>query len=408
MMIKRTNRWCRAARAITRGLVLVGALAPAMLSAQGQAPGQTPTETEEHIEGPSYGRVALLFTQMYDDNVFAVPLSQHPQSDLVSRFGPTFEVGRHSRRLEMSAKYGMAAERYVDRIDLNSDMAYQNGGFDVRYNATPRTILRFNGSYVDTQSPQELNVATLLLVGRARAERLMGHAGVTQDLTPLTRLNIDYDVANDTLAETNTNLSHLGRIGLAWHSSGRSSYRVDYRPRYVHFDVLAQTVTGQQFRSLGSETTQLVTAGWTYAFSPLTTIDIDGGPRLSSGEIKPEFSGALHRRMQKGEIGASYVSTQDTSFGEVGFIDVQRVTAMMSVTPMRPVTMSATPAFARSKRLGRSTDVRELQVDIVVRVLRRLSFTASARVNDQNGSFTGPDDPIQSRRLWLTSTLTLP
>jgi hypothetical protein len=309
----------------------------------------------------------------------------------------------------MSAKYGMAAERYVDRIDLNSDLAYQNGGFDVRYSATPRTALRFSGGYIDTLSPQELNTATLLTVGRARAERLTAHAGSTRDLTPLTQLNLDYDIAEDTLQETNTNLSHIARIGVAWHSSGRSSYRVDYRPRYVKFDVLLRDVTGVEFRDTGNETTQLLTAGWVYALTPLTTIEIDGGPRLTEGELKPEFSGLMRRRMrQGGEIAASYQSTQDTAFGEAGFIDVQRAQVLLSVTPLRRLTLSATPAFARSTRHGEHTDVRELDVSIVLRVFRRLSFTAAARASDQNSLFNGVLDPIHSRRLWLTSTLTLP
>jgi len=220
MTMMRTDRSLRSARRIAQAVLMAAALAPAMLFAQGPTTGQTPTEAEEHFEGPTYGRVALVFTQMYDDNIFAVPDSQHPQTDMVSRFGPTFEVGKHSRRLELSAKYGIAAERYFDRYDLNSDVAYQNGGFDVRYNATPRTALRFSGGYIDTQSPQELNTASLIITGRARAERLQAHAGSTHDLTKLTQLNLDYDVANDTLQETNTNLSHLARIGFAWHSSG--------------------------------------------------------------------------------------------------------------------------------------------------------------------------------------------
>lgn len=412
MKITRTDRSGVGARRIARLLLLGGALAPAMLSAQGPTTSQTPTEAEEHLEGPTYARVAIVFTQVYDDNIFAVPMSQHPESDLVSRFGPTFEVGRHSRRLELSAKYGIAAERYVDRLDLNSDVAYQNGGFDARYRATPRTALRFSGGYIDTQSPQELNQTTLLSAGRARAERLTAHAGSTHDVTQLMQLNLDYDIANDTLQETNTNLSHLARIGLAWHSSGRSGYRLDYRPRYVTFNVLQRDITGVEFRDTGDQTTQLLTAGWVYAVTPLTTIELDAGPRLTAGEFKPEFSGLVRRRMrQRGEISASYQATQDTAFGETGFIDVQRVQVLMAVTPMRRLTLSATPAFARSTlstRPGETTDVRELDVSIVLRALRRLSFTAAARVADQDGRFNGAFDPIQSRRLWLATTLTLP
>jgi len=74
--------------------------------------------------------------------------------------------------------------------------------------------------------------------------------------------------------------------------------------------------------------------------------------------------------------------------------------------------MSATPAFAKSQSLGqslgRSTDVRELDVDITIQVLRRWSFGAAARVSDQSIELNGVNDPIESRRLWLTTTVTLP
>ena len=219
------------------------------------------------------------------------------------------------------------------------------------------------------------------------------------------------------MQETNTNLSHLARIGFAWHSSDRSRYRVDYRPRYVEFNVLQRDVTGREFRDVGNETTQLFTAGWVYAVTPLTTIELDAGPRLTAGEFKPEFSGVVRRRQrQGGEIAVSYQSTQDTAFGEAGFIDVQRVTGLLTVTPLRRLTMSATPAFARSTLRGQTTEVRELDFSIVLRVMRRLSFTAAARASNQDGRLgaldplpgNGANDPIQSRRLWLTFTLTLP
>jgi hypothetical protein len=412
MTITTTERSFRRARRIARALLLGGALAPAALSAQGPATTTQTTEVQEHIDGPSYGRVAIGFTQVYDDNIFAVPQSQHPQSDLVARFGPTFEVGRHSRRLEMSARYGMAAERYFERYDLDSDVAYQNGNVDIRYAATPRTALRFTGSYVDTQSPQELNQASLITIGRARAERLAAHAGSSHQLTQLTQLNLDYDIANDTLQETNMNLSHIARIGLAWRSSGRSSYRLDYRPRYVRFDVLQRDVNGVEFRDTGNDTSQALTAGWVYALTPLTSIEVDGGPRVTAGDVKPEFSGLLRRRMQHGgEIAASYQSTQDTSFGEAGFIDVRRAQVLLAITPLRRLTMSAIPAYARSMRTtrpGEITTVRELDVSLVLRVIQRLSFTAAARLADQDGFTNGTLDPIQSRRMWLTTTLTLP
>jgi hypothetical protein len=410
-MMMRTTRTLHRARPIA-ALMLAGALAPAPLAAQGPTSTAQPTETQEHIDGPTYARVALGFTQIYDDNIFVVAKSQHPQSDLVSRFGPTFEVGRRSRRLDLTAKYGLAAERYFERIDLNTDLAYQDGGFRIRYNTTPRTEYAFEAQYVDTQTAQDLNLMTGIAAGRGRAERLLARGRVGHDVTRITNLNASYEASNDTFVETNTNLRQEAKLGLAWTASRRTSYRLDVRARYVTFNYERQNEFGLKFRDLGAQNSQVLTGGVTYAFTPLTTVEVDGGPRLTAGDWTPEFAGTIRRRTQKGEISAGYSSSQDTAIGEPGLLDVKRVFARLLVTPVRALTMSATPAFAKSQglgqSLGRSTDVRELDVDITIQVLRRWSFGAAARVSDQSIELNGVDDPIESRRLWLTTTVTLP
>ena len=408
MMMTPAARPLHRARRLTRALLFAGVLAPATLSAQVSTTAQSPQETEERIDGPTYARVAIGFTQIYDDNVFYVSNSEHPTSDLVSRFGPTFEVGRHSRRLELTARYGMSAERYLTRTDLNRDLAYQDGGFKIRYNFTPRRVLTVDGQYLDTHSPQDLNLTSGITTGRARGERLMVHGGIAQDLTRLTKLTAEAEAANDTFAETNSTLTQKARLGLAWQPSLRSTYRLDARARYITFNFLLHNEFGQPYRDTGAQNAQILTGGWTYALTPLMSFDIDAGPRLAAGEWSPEFSGTVRRRTQKGELSAGFVSTQDTVLGEPGFVDVRRVNVALSVTPVRPLTLSAMPAYARTTWHGDQVDVRELDVDIIIRVLRRLSVTASARVSDQSGLRDGVEDPLETRRLWLATTLTLP
>jgi hypothetical protein len=409
-MMTPTARTLHHARRLIRALVLAGAMVPVTLAAQTNT-AQSPEETQERIEGPTYARVALGFTQIYDTNIFIVPLSQHPQSDLVSRFGPTFEVGRRSRRLDLTAKYGLAAERYAERTDLNKDLAHQDGGLRIRYDVTPRTEFTLDAQFVDTQTPQDLNLMTGITAGRGRAERLFAHSVLTRDLTRITALNVHYEASNDTFLETDTTLRQEAKIGLAWLVNRRTTYRLDARARYITFNFLRYDEFGLKFRDLGAQNSQVLTGGVTYALTPLTTLEVDGGPRLTAGDWSPELSGTIRRRTQKGEIAANYVSSQDTALGEPGFLDVKRISAHLTVTPVRALTMSATPAFARSKGLDRTLDVRELDVDIVIRVLRRLSVGAAARVSDQRhqiGGLNPVDDTIESRRLWLTTTLTLP
>jgi hypothetical protein len=298
----------------------------------------------------------------------------------------------------------------------------------MRYNASRRTELHGDGDYLDTQSPRELNLATLLTTGRTRAQRISGSFGVAQMLTSRTTFSADYDVTKDTLAEQLSNMSNIGRFGLAWETSPRAKVRVDYRPRYVEFGTAIPLPTATPLPpgsptpvlvTNRAEITQVLSGGFTFAVTPLTTIDLDAGPRFANGNIRPEVSATVRRRAQLGsELSATYLATQDTSFGEVifgetpvleaGFYDVQRVNAVLSITPVRPLTMAAMPAFARSTRLGRHSDVRELSVDITVRAMRKLTFIAAGRVSDQQSAFTNANDPIRGRLLALTAQLTLP
>ena len=139
-------------------------------------------------QGRPFGRLIISIGQGYDDNLFAAPVSGNLQSDFVTRFGPIVEGGYSSPALSLLAHYGFDAERYIERVELDKNLARQEGRLDLNYRPGPRVALQLDGSYLDTQTPRELNVATLLPAGRARAQRLRGRSGLVYDATAVMKV----------------------------------------------------------------------------------------------------------------------------------------------------------------------------------------------------------------------------
>ena len=88
-------------------------------------------------QGRPFARLQLSIGQGYDDNLFAAPASGTTESDFVTRFGPVLEGGYNSPTLSLLARYGFDAERYVDRVELDKNLARQDALIDFKYRPAP-------------------------------------------------------------------------------------------------------------------------------------------------------------------------------------------------------------------------------------------------------------------------------
>jgi hypothetical protein len=346
-------------------------------------------------QGRPFGRLMISIGQGYDDNLFAAPVSGNLQSDFVTRFGPLFEGGYRSPALSLLAHYGFDAERYFDRVELDKNLARQEALLDLNYRPGPRVGLQLDGSYLDTQTPRELNVATLLPAGRARAQRLRGHSGLIYDATAVMKVMADYGLAQDTIVGSLVTTTQTSRLGVSFRPTPRTTYRTDYRFSYLEFgdDETMYTVAA--------------TGGIARVLSPSLTLEIDAGPRLSLGEIRPEVAAQLRRKLRRGEVLIAYFATEDTALGEIGTIQVQRVMGTWSYTPVRALTLRASPAAARSLRDSTPVSVYEIEGDVTIRANNTLSFIAAGHFGQQNGNFSGTPDQIPYRGISIKSVVTL-
>jgi hypothetical protein len=369
--------WRRACRA---ALLAMTVIAPKTASAQDEA----------------YARMSVSTTQMYDGNLFAAPASGVPQADLISRFGPALEAGYVSIPIELVARYEIDAERYLSHTKLNRNVARQDAAIALRYLPMHRLGLSVDASYVGTQTPGEFNLESQLAAGRARAERVTMGSAATYDWSGVTKVTFEYIFGRDTLAGGVTSATHRSRVGFERRTGLRNTYQVDYQFQHVGFGNGAP------------EASSVITGGWVYGITKRTGFEIAVGPRLTEGAIRPEVSALLRRRLRRGELSAGYSRTHVTAIGERGTIDVHRLAASATYRPDRRLTLTGTPAFARSTRDEWHVPVYTLDVEAVVEATRRLSLVAWGRIGRQAGTLAGPRTAIPYQSLALKLMITLP
>ena len=346
-------------------------------------------------QGRPFGKLSLSIGQGYDDNLFASPDSGNPQSDFVTRFGPIVEGGYASPVLSLLAHYGVDAERYFEHKELDNNRARQEGIVDLRYRPTPRTALEMDGSYLDTQTPRELNEATLISAGRARAQRIRGHSGMVYDANAVMKVTADYTFARDLIAGGLTTTTQTPRLGVSFRPSARTTYRSDYRFSHLTFR------DGTKILSVA------VTGGMSRVITPSMTVEIDAGPRLSSGEIRPELAAQLKRRLRRGEFAIAAFATEDTVYGQVGTIQVRRLMATWTHTPVKAVSFRLTPVAAQSLYASSPVTVYELDGDVTFRTNSKLSFVVEGHFGRQNGTFDGSPSFIPVRGISAKTVVTL-
>jgi hypothetical protein len=344
----------------------------------------------------SYSRISFSASQMFDGNLFATPASGQPHADLISRFGPTLEVGYLSVPLEIAARYDIQAERYLEHPDLNDNVAHQDALLSFRYLPSSRFRANLDAAYVRTQTPGELNLVSQLGVGRRPAERAVMTAAVNYNWTDVMKLTATHTFGRDALVGGFASAAHDSRVAMQRRSGPRSTYQADYQFRSVDFDGGARVMS------------HAITAGGTYSIAPRTGVEIAVGPRFSERSVRPEVAATVRHQMPHGDLSIGYARTELTAIGERGMIDMHRVAATGKYRLGRRFTLAATPAFARSTREDRHVPVYSLDLESGFELTRQLSLTTAARLGRQDGTFAGTRDRITSRSLMLKVMMTLP
>ena len=348
-----------------------------------------------HAQG-RYANLSFTATQTYDSNLFAAPSSREPQRDVLFQFGPAIEIGQRSPALTLVARYGLAAERYMDQVTLNRALARQDSTIELHHRTSPRIALDARASYLDTHAPQELNLESGLVAARAHAKRFLTTSEMTYDWTRSARLKFDYTFTRDALAGGVLSSAQNGGVALEKNSAGRrSTARIDYHVRQFDF-------SGQR-----SEIWHVVTAGWSRALTRVTTFDIALGPRLSNDTVRPEIATSLHHRLHRGEVSASYSRTQAMAIGE-GSLEMQRFAVGITRPIRRQMTLTARPSFMRGARAVGPVSVYALDVEAAAHPRQGLAVVAAGSLGWQKSTLGSRREEVPRRSLSIGLVVTLP
>ena len=335
-------------------------------------------------------------SQIYDANLFATPTSTAPQRDAITRVGPVFGLDYKSGRLFTTARYELQAERYATHPTLTSSTSHQDATVAFRYVATPRLDVSVDGGYVRTQTPSELNVESQLGVGRMPAERVSSTSQIGYKWSDVTAINGEYVFGRDRLIGVMSNAMHRAKIGLERNAGARNTYRFGYESRNFETGVRSWTVS------------HVMTAGWTHEFTTRSGIDVTAGPRFSEGTLRPEISAAIRHQASRGDYSIRYNSTELTSFGEPGAIDVHRLSIATRYRPARTVSLTATPAFTANARGNNRVTVVALELQSAFELSQRLSIVGWGRAGRQHGTLSGSPALIPYQTLGVTLKIAPP
>ncbi|MBI4011598.1 MAG: hypothetical protein HY359_04760 [Candidatus Rokubacteria bacterium] len=339
---------------------------------------------------------SVSLTEVYDDNLFST--SDRREADVISRFGLGLRAAYESAPLRLLGAYSLDAEVFGDHPKLTDPAARQEVRVELEHRPTRRLKLSLTGEYADTHAAGEFNVATGLEPGRVRAERLSVGPSLAYRFDPLTTGTATYRFTRDR-AEGVVTESHVADIGLDRRVTARDTAGLSYGFREF------------VFTPGGTVTSHVAGLGWTHEITPLTSLTLRGGSRVSDGSVDPEVSIVARRRLERGELSLTYSRTQTTVIGEAGTVETDGLTAGLAYEVLSRFEVRAAPTFFSSRRAGREAKVYGVSLEATYRINRSLSLTGSYTFNLRQGSLdTGRpvDEEVFHNVFWLRLTVTYP
>lgn len=333
--------------------------------------------------------------EVYDDNLFFTPSRR--EKDLISRFSPGIQAGYQSVPLTLLGRYTFDAEIYPDHPELDDAQVRQEAGIEFRSRPNRTLTLSFDGAFLETQTPGQLNVATGILVGRVRAQRLSAKPGVAYEFDPLTAGAAEYTLTEDELSGGVTILTHVGDLRLDRRITPLDTGSVGYTLREFDFD------------PGGTTTSHAVTLGWTRQLTPLTSLTLRGGPRFSEGSVDPEVSASIRHRLRLGEVSFTYSRSQTTVIGRAGSVDNEAFIATAVLEPLPSLEVRAAPSLLRTFDADREARVYALDLTAEYKITAWLSLEGAYEFSFQEGGVNAiRDEEISHNIILLRLTVKQP
>jgi len=323
-----------------------------------------------------YVTPSFSFFQVYDDNLLSTPSQAQSdrQADFISRFSPSLQAGYQSTPLTLLGRYGFEAEIFATHVERTTAQARQRASLDWQYLPSRLLTLSFIGAYVRTQTPRDINEATAVELGRARAQNYSASPSIVYRFDRLTTASTGYTFSQTEVSGGITTHTHSTNLGLDRQVTPRDTANLGY------------TFQLSQFGTEETTRSHAFTLGWTRQLTPLTSLALRAGPRFAEGSVGAEVSASLRQRLQRGQLSFTYTRSQGTIAGLAGAVKTDSFAAAMTYQPWRFLQVRAASRVSRSTRATFDTKVYGVSLTGTYQVDRWLSLQTSYQFNLQQGS----------------------
>jgi hypothetical protein len=322
---------------------------------------------------------SLGVAELYDDNLFS---TLTPVSDTITRVTPGLTLGWARPAFSLTGRYAFDAEYFRSHPELDDSQARRDATLGLQA-SSERVGLSVVASYLETQTPGELNLLSAFELGRLDARRLSTSETLNFRLGALATLALGHSFVRDELAFFPDNDTQVGSVALERRLTPRATGGLGYALRRFGF------------LSDQTRTTHVVTASWSHDLTPRTRLELKGGPRFGAGETAPELAASLRHRFARGDVGASYVLTEATVFGSLLPVESETISLSLNRQLLRSLRLSVAPARFRTRGEGFDARVHRIFSELGWRLARWLSLNGSHMVTFQRGSLENTLEDVE-------------
>lgn len=357
--------------------------------AQAPTPPQTPGQKQEPRR-PSIFRSEVSVGFISDDNLFFQPVGS---SDLVLRVTPLVELRHSTPRFLWSTRYRLDAERFSDHPNLTTPLARQDAGIEITVRPNSRSSVIARGGYERTHTAGELNLTTGLTSLRMLASRWQASGEITHAVGARAVLLAGYDVAMNMLEQGTDTESQSARLRFTRRTGARDEIFVAYLGERLDFGP-----GGLTYSNVGS-------VGWLRRVTPTTVVTLNGGARLTAGDLRPDLDASVTQRVgTRISFFASYARTQTVAVGIAQLIDVDRVTIRTTYRVPNRWEAAFTAGAFRNVFPGAEINAYTLAADISRVVSRSVAVAASFSTTLNQRAVSSPialDEQIRRQAIGL-------
>ncbi|HEY8134324.1 MAG TPA: hypothetical protein VII12_20770 [Thermoanaerobaculia bacterium] len=334
---------------------------------------------------------SLEVSEVADDNLnYSV---DEPLRDRVHRLSPTLALRFDSPRWRVIGGYRVDSEHYVKYSSLDSDRARERAAVGIQYQAAPRLRLSMDGTYIDTNTPADLNVDTGLGAPRLRGRSLNLSSSARFRVSPRMVATVSTSTLTTNVVNGTGKRSQVQAFILEQRVTPRDLFNIHYELIHLGF----RGVTSQRIN------TQFLLGRWIHEFGNHDRVTLQAGPRVTDGSPSVDVAAILTHTRRFGSIALSFLRNQTTVIGYAGAVDTQMLQTKFSFTPNRQLTAYATPAVFRSTHHQLEGTVYRVSIGARYAMTSLVDADMAYTVDRQNGAI----DPLRANAKISHATLSM-